>query len=1233
LDNSIQKNNVSRKELLATSLIVFSVLAVLNYWPVLIGKVPFPSYILRFFLPWHNTDPAKPIDARYAELGDLISMFYPWRAFAAEAIRKFDLPLWNNHILAGAPFVANGQSAIFYPINFLYYLLPTNAAWSLRLFLLVICSGCFTAVFVEAIGGSVAGSIAAGIVYSMGGFVSAWQGWAHADAAMWLPLMLFCVHKLASGPSFRRVLLAAVCFSMPVLAGHPETAIHVTVLALAYAILRFLPVTRGDLTRSGKALAGFGLAGLLAAGIASAQLLPTGEWVGGLTHRSDLIWPPAHVNQIMGLVSRDNRGNPNSAGVSMPESGAYIGMLALLLLFLAPLHRNKRDVLFFAIVIAAGIQLIVGWGPLRELAIHTPVIKGLKPTRLWILVDFSCAVLGGLGLSVLESVQISERRKRAGIYALIGLGISTGIFGMAALVRYTHVHTEWSRSPYASIALLTAAGILLLLRIRSSLSPQQFKLAALALISIDLLTYTYGYIPFSDPASIFPKAPLLEFLQRQDTKHYRVASLDNAIGPNWEMMYGLSTPEGYELTLERSQSFLRDFSYFALDGITFRADQVGALRDRRLDLMNVKYLITSTQNAADALSSQPGRFSSIYTEGPLRIFENKTVLPRAFLVPASDVQVLTLEDDQLLELSNPGFDPARNVLMFSTPAVYDGRETASVQSHLTGFEEGLNKVTLEAEANVPSILVISQTFYPGWNVYVDGQPAGLFRTDYTLTGVALKRGRHHVELRFQPASVRIGMAISFFTICGVLTTALVGGWRRQRLPRIAVWLSPLPAILGVAGIALAVTTTRTGAIEAPGSDVASVTSVQIDRTPVAVHFKNPIESVAGTARMDAGSDAVGGIATFAYANMGEWAAPAARPGKAFVVPVELHGNIRTALAIANSAGESATVTYSCQSGHRNGTLTLPPNGQVTAFLDEGPFNIAPFQDIGTIVLTSSVPIAVSPVVLSQESESSFKIASMPAADESVGNLEKVYVPLMTEGTTGTAQLILTNPTGMPTAGHQKWFDESGKLWLDRAYALAPQSAITFDSPDSFRKGFVEIAPEQLNSTPSAVALLFTRESGKPSLITSFFGQSAATDPALYVDGSKDASMLIMLSNPSPKNAFATVTGQSSTQDLSIPGFATVETTVELTRSARITIHSDSPLTAVAVNREIVAGHQRSVSTIPPLTFSKSVALFPQLALGGWFRTRLLVVLTSSGQGSMRFFDPKGQPLKLGVSVW
>jgi hypothetical protein len=105
----------------------------------------------------------------------------------------------------------------------------------------------------------------------------------------------------------------------------------------------------------------------------------------------------------------------------------------------------------------------------------------------------------------------------------------------------------------------------------------------------------------------------------------------------------------------------------------------------------------------------------------------------------------------------------------------------------------------------------------------------------------------------------------------------------------------------------------------------------------------------------------------------------------------------------------------------------------------------------------------------------------------------------------------------------------------RERMLAPQSAIAFDSPDSFRKRFVEIAPAELNSSPSAVAVLFTQEADKPSLVTSIFGQGAATDPALYVDEPKDASRLVMLSNPSPHKTLAAVTRQSSTEQVPIPG--------------------------------------------------------------------------------------------------
>ena len=56
--------------------------------------------------------------------------FYPWQHAAVEALRSGQLPLWNPLVGSGAPLAANLQTGAFYPLNFLYLILPTEYAMS-----------------------------------------------------------------------------------------------------------------------------------------------------------------------------------------------------------------------------------------------------------------------------------------------------------------------------------------------------------------------------------------------------------------------------------------------------------------------------------------------------------------------------------------------------------------------------------------------------------------------------------------------------------------------------------------------------------------------------------------------------------------------------------------------------------------------------------------------------------------------------------------------------------------------------------------------------------------------------------------------------------------------------------------------------------------------------------------------------------------------------------------------
>src|SRR5437870_1780252 len=111
------------------SLCVALMLTAIVYAPMFTGKIPFPADFVFDFPPFAPLAPSEGL-LPHTNIGDLVTSFYPYRTIAARAVRAGELPLWNPYMLSGAPFLAMAQSALFYPANFLYYVLPVPLAWS-----------------------------------------------------------------------------------------------------------------------------------------------------------------------------------------------------------------------------------------------------------------------------------------------------------------------------------------------------------------------------------------------------------------------------------------------------------------------------------------------------------------------------------------------------------------------------------------------------------------------------------------------------------------------------------------------------------------------------------------------------------------------------------------------------------------------------------------------------------------------------------------------------------------------------------------------------------------------------------------------------------------------------------------------------------------------------------------------------------------------------------------------
>jgi hypothetical protein len=742
-----------------TILLVIVVLTALNYAPMFAGTIPFPTDSVSSWPPFSRVAPPNP-PTPHADIGDLVHSFYPFRTLAARSIRHGELPLWNPYMLSGTPFLANAQSALFYPANFLYYFLPVPLAWGLGFPLRRFLAAIFTALFLRRIGATTTGAITSALLFSFCGFLTVWQGSAMSDAAIWLPLICYSVVRLHSDLSTRAVLLTAFAFTMPVLAGHPETAIHLTITGLGLAVLMAFRTQDATIGLNFRFIKLFVFAGLLALGLASVQVIPTLEWLNYIRHPLHESWPPLPLWTMVAWTSRDVVRAVNSIGLEIPEQAAYIGMLAFVAAPVALLHPSRKFAVFFVAVCVAALSIAYGTGPIFHFVQHVPVLRILKNNRLILVASFGLSVLAGLGISSIEVVATDlSRRTRIAMLSTVGVASAFALLYVGHLM--TQQIVEFIRRPRLALLLLFSAVIVVSLKLLGNFEGPRFQAAIVALVAIDVLTFNYFVIPFAKPHEVFPRVELFARLQNDSVSPFRIAEIDYASGPNFQLMYGLPAVGGYEICLDRIKTFLADVSTDEMPNVTLTGKGVLNMKDRRLDLLNAKYIVVSEWDPLHVeFRNRPDRFLFLYNTDDTNVFENLKVLPPAFLVPTIGTESFASEAQELARVMDPSFNPQKSVVLADRPPQESNASTPAPVEKVDWISKATNGFTLKVDAVQPSVLVVSQMNYPGWKAYVDGKSTPVVRADYALSAIRVDQGSHNVHFSFEPLSFKIGLSLS-----------------------------------------------------------------------------------------------------------------------------------------------------------------------------------------------------------------------------------------------------------------------------------------------------------------------------------------------------------------------------------------------------------------------------------------------------------------------------------------
>jgi hypothetical protein len=155
-------------------------------------------------------------------------------------------------------------------------------------------------------------------------------------------------------------------------------------------------------------------------------------------------------------------------------------------------------------------------------------------------------------------------------------------------------------------------------------------------------------------------------------------------------------------------------------------------------------------------------------EYPLWFYRVNKTLPRAYI--AHDAVIEKDAKKTLEHMTSSDFDARDSVILEEAPGlplVVSSNATAEIRR----YED--QAVDIDAALDAPGVLVLADSFYPGWRAYVDGKEEKIVRANLFFRAVSLSAGKHRVEFRYQPVSLTIGAAISLATLCGLLVWSAI----------------------------------------------------------------------------------------------------------------------------------------------------------------------------------------------------------------------------------------------------------------------------------------------------------------------------------------------------------------------------------------------------------------------------------------------------------------------------
>ncbi len=766
--------------------------------------------------------------------GDTSQFFFAMRDFAASEIRAGRLPLWNPYLMSGTPFVGNFQSAIFYPPNALYLVLPVADAADVDYALHTFLAGAFMFLWARRRGITRRGALLAGTIAMFGSpfFLRMLGGQlTMVDAMAWAPLLFLAIEMTLDAardraPLLGPVLLGAAATAMQMLAGHPQTVFITGVTATMYCTLRFPGAS--NRIRATLALSALALWGTLLSAI---QLLPgihtmtESVRTGGISDdfATTFSFPPENLLTLLAPTFFGDRVYyPYWGQWASWDAVLFFGVTGATLATYGARYAPARQRAYAPFLVFLIVLLAMGrYSPVYGVFAAIPIFDVLRGVSKFLFAGtLFAALLAGMGHDLLAANAPSARPHRAAL-ALVALIPALGLGAVAVtLAAFTGGGEAWRglmfrqmadslfsalwfnppadffrHAAIQAIASLAIAALTLALLAGLFWRAGRGRTTAhavLALALLELSAFTYVYRDTFAVSDLRP--PELEKFYAEHADGDRVVQMRGPELPyarNLPMDLRHSAVWGYEpVMLHRYATFLahsvnRNIAMLPemLEHARWGSDIVElGLNSGYLDF----HFDTATRRVDlprefDLLRCRYVLVPEGLPKSPPGIYENPETLPRFSLL--RDYVVLDNPRYILETLSEPSFDPRRTVVLEQAPDPAPDPAAAFTPSEVVVEDESSDHVTLRVTLSTPAILLMTDPYSTGWGI----QPLPdstqkkyrLLPGDYALRAVPLSAGAHHFRMEYLPPAFGLGVLITLGA--GILYAAALVYWATMTL--------------------------------------------------------------------------------------------------------------------------------------------------------------------------------------------------------------------------------------------------------------------------------------------------------------------------------------------------------------------------------------------------------------------------------------------------------------------